>query len=594
MSVKETLCALREEMCKNGIDACIVPGADPHLSEYFSSHWATVTHLSDFTGEAGTFALTQDMAGLWTDGRFYTQAGLQLDSSLVTLFRASEPDCPKPEQYLADTLPSGSVVGINGTLFSTKTVKAMKVILEKKGIQLNSHVDYANELWQDRPAQIVTEIYDLPVEYCGKSCADKLRELRQKLLEQEADSLVVSRLDNVAWLMNIRADDVPNNPVVTAYAYVSQQEARLYTDSSRLPQQVADILAKNGVSVHPYEAIFEELSAMGESQRLLCDESECSYNLYDAAAQNDKLSLVAGTDPIPLMKALKNEVETANTFKAYLYDGCAEAEFYAWLDEELAAGHEYNEWQLAEKLHQFRAQQPGFKDESFGTIMAYKENAAMMHYGPTAEENKLVKQQGLPLNDSGGQYHCGTTDTTPTVAVGPISDEERRDFTLVLRSVIDLSCACFLEGTSGKELDILARNNLWQLGINYRCGTGHGVGYLLNVHEGPQSFRSPLVLQEGMVLTVEPGVYTEGSHGVRTENTVVVRKGQKTEYGQFYYFETFTVVPIDSRCLDLSLLDERHIQWLNQYHKHVYETVAPHVSPRAKAWLERACAPVSR
>lgn len=599
MTVNEKIALLREKMDSAGISAIVIPGADPHLSEYFSHHWSTVTYISGFTGEAGSVCVCKDMAGLWTDGRFYTQANIELAGSEVELFRASEPGTPAIPQYLSDKLPAGSTVGLNGTLFSAAAVKKMKELFASKGIELNTHINLANEIWdcdsaETRPVEEHSEIYHLDEKFSGKSSADKLAELRSALKKEGADSLIISRLDNIAWLFNIRANDVLNNPVVISYAYVSQNEAKLYTDCSRLPACVADILKSNGISVHAYEDIFSDLSSIQEELTVLCDENEANFNLYEAAANNEKLHTLNKTSPIPLMKALKNEVETKNTFHAHLLDGCAEAEFYAWLEEEMEKGTELTEWILSEKIHEFRQAQADNKGDSFTAIIGYKENAAMMHYAPTADNSKKLEKEGLLLNDSGGQYLWGTTDTTRTIALGPITDEERRDFTLVLRSVIDLTNVHWLEGTTGKELDILARNALWQLGINYRCGTGHGVGYLLNVHEGPQSFRSLVPLQEGMVLTIEPGVYTEGSHGVRTENTVVVRKGEKTEYGQFYYFETFTLVPIDTRCLDMNLLDDEHIDWLNSYHAHVLATVAPHVSPRAKEWLKRACLPIDR
>ena len=592
MTVNEKIAKVRQLMKENNISAIIIPGADPHLSEYFSHHWGTVTYISGFTGEAGTFCITDNIAGLWTDGRFYTQANIELSGSEAVLFRAAEPDCPTIPAYLADNLPSGSTVGINGTLFSAAAVKKMQENLSAKGISLNTHVDFANDIWEDRPAEEHTEIYYLDEQFSGKSAADKLCGLRKELEKESADSLLISRLDNIAWLYNIRANDVLNNPVVISYAYVSKNEAKLYTDASRLPKAVEELLNQNGISIHPYEQIFSDLSALSEQLTVLCDETEANYNLYEAAAGNPNLKTLNKTSPIPLMKALKNDVETENTYKAYLYDGCAEAEFYGWLEEEMEKGTELTEWALSEKIHEFRLQQPDSKGDSFTAIIGYKENAAMMHYAPTPDNSKKLEKEGLLLNDSGGQYLWGTTDTTRTTALGPISEEERRDFTLVLRSVIDLTNVHWLEGTTGKELDILARNNLWQLGINYRCGTGHGVGYLLNVHEGPQSFKTLIPLQEGMVLTIEPGVYTEGSHGVRTENTVVVRKGERTEYGQFYHFETFTVVPIDTNCLDMNLLNDEHIDWINSYHAHVLATVAPHVSDRAKAWLMKACMPI--
>lgn len=594
MTVNEKIALLREKMDSAGISAIIIPGADPHLSEYFSHHWGTVTYISGFTGEAGTVCVTKDVAGLWTDGRFYTQANIELAGSEAVLFRAAEPETPTIPQYLCDNLPAGSTVGLNGTLFSAAAVKKMKEQFAAKGIGLNTHIDFANEIWEERPIEEHTQIYYLDEKFSGKSAADKLAELRAALKNEGADAAIISRLDNIAWLFNIRANDVLNNPVVISYAYVSQKEAKLYTDTSRLPAAVVDILSKNGVSVHAYEDIFSDLSSISEELTVLCDETEANFNLYEAAANNANLSTLNKISPIPLMKALKNEVETENTFRAYLLDGCAEAEFYAWLEEEMEKGTELTEWDLSETIHEFRLAQEDNKGDSFTAIIGYKENAAMMHYAPTPDNSKKLEKEGLLLNDSGGQYLWGTTDTTRTIALGPITDEERRDFTLVLRSVIDLTNAHWLEGTTGKELDILSRNAFWQLGLNYRCGTGHGVGYLLNVHEGPQSFKSLVPLQEGMVLTIEPGVYTEGSHGVRTENTVVVRKGEKTEYGQFYHFDTFTVVPIDTSCLDMNLLNDEHIDWLNSYHAHVLATVAPHVSERAQEWLKRVCMPIDR
>ena len=559
MTVNEKIAAVRGKMSAAGISAIIIPGADPHLSEYFSHHWGTVTYISGFTGEAGTFCITNNVAGLWTDGRFYTQANIELAGSEAVLFRAAEPETPTIPQYLCEQLPGGSVVGLNGTLFSAAAVKKMKDEFAAKGIELNTHIDFANEIWEERPIEEHSEIFHLDVKFSGKSTADKLSELRAKLKEEGADALIISRLDNIAWLYNIRANDVLNNPVVISYAYVSQNEAKLYTDCSRLPASVADILKENGVAVADYDAVFGELSALSEKLCVLCDETEANFNLYEAAANNQNLSMLNKTSPIPLMKALKNDVETENTFRAYLLDGCAEAEFYAWLEEEMEAGTELTEWDLSEKIHEFRLAQADNLGDSFTAIIGYKENAAMMHYAPTADKSKKLEKEGLLLNDSGG-----------------------------------LSNAHWLEGTTGKELDILSRNAFWQLGLNYRCGTGHGVGYLLNVHEGPQSFKSLVPLQEGMVLTIEPGVYTEGSHGVRTENTVVVRKGEKTEYGQFYHFDTFTVVPIDTSCLDMNLLNDEHIDWINSYHAHVLATVAPHVSERAQEWLKKVCMPIDR
>lgn len=594
MTVNEKLSAVRALMKEHSIAALIIPGADPHMSEYFSEHWATVTFISGFTGEAGTLVITEEMAGLWTDGRYYIQAANELSGSEVELFRASEPETPSISDYIAEHLPQSAVIGINGKLFSAGHVKTFMEKWEQKQIGINANIDFANDIWIDRPIEEHTPVYNLGIEYAGKTAVEKLKAVREELQKLDADALVVSRLDNIAWLFNIRAADVMCNPVVIAYALVTKDSAMLFTDLKRVPIEVRAELAENIIELREYDEIFAVLKGMKGEHTLILDETEVNFSLYEACEGNEHIKTLNKTDPIPMLKACKNETEIANTYKAYLYDGIAEAEFYGWLDEEMAMGHEHTECTLSEKLHSFRAAQPGFRGDSFTAIIAYRENAAMMHYAPQPDTAKRIASAHMLLNDSGGQYLPGTTDTTRAIAMGEISDEERRDFTLVLKGVIALSTAKFKEGTSGRDLDILARYPVWQLGIDYRCGTGHGVGYLLNVHEGPQSFRGTTPLREGMVITIEPGVYTEGSHGIRTENTVVVRKDIKTEYAQFYRFDTYTVVPIDTACLDLSLMTDAEIDWLNSYHKHVFETVAPHCSERAGKWLAKKTMPVGR
>lgn len=595
MTVNEKILAIRAKMTEQGISAVIIPSADPHMSEYVSEHWKTRAYLSGFSGSAGTLLVTDTSSGLWTDGRYYVQAATELANTEITLFRAAEPDCPTFTKYLADNMKDGSTVGLNGKLFSTRAIKDMKKKYEKKGIKLNCNIDFGNEVWEDRPAEDLTEIYDLPIEYSGKSTKDKLDEIRKVLTENDADSLIISRLDSIAWLCNIRANDVKNTPVVISYAFISPKEAILFTDSARLPEKVKTILQANSVSIKAYDDIFSYIEGLSEKLTILCDEGEVSYSLFQKVEGNSNLTVKEEESPITLLKAKKNDVETENTFKAYIKDGCAEAEFYAWLFEALDAGETITEYDAVEKIGEFRASVDGNKGDSFSAILAYRENAAMMHYSPKKNGSKKLELSHLLLNDSGGQYWEGTTDTTRTVALGEITDVERHDFTLVLQGVIALSQAKFLEGTTGCMLDILSRGKLWQEGLDYRCGTGHGVGYLLNVHEGPHSFREHKTkLAEGMVITIEPGVYTEGSHGIRTENTVVVRKDIKTEYGQFYRFDTFTVVPIDTKCIDISIMSNNELEWINNYHKHVYETIAPKVSERAKKWLEKVTAPISR
>ena len=595
MTVNEKIAKIREQMAANKIDAVIIPSADPHMSEYVSDHWKTRAWISGFTGSAGTFVITANVAGLWTDGRYYVQAEKQLSGSEGVLFKMNEPETPKVYEYLANELPENATVGLNGQLFSASYIKTMQESFAKKHIQIDNNVDYANDIWEDRPAESATEVYNLPVQYAGKSAADKIKELREKLKEQDADAIMLNTLDSIAWLFNIRADDVACTPVVISYAFVSQEDAMLFTNRKRVSDNVLRVLSENGITMRNYEDVFEYAANLKKKITVVCDEKEMNYTLSRILNENENITVKAMANPVQLMKAMKNEVETKNTYEAYLQDGIAEAEFYGWLDEALEKGETITEYQASEQLHAFRAQRKNFKGDSFTAIIAYRDNAAMMHYAPKAEGSTVIERSHFLLNDSGGQYLTGTTDTTRTFAMGELTDEERRDYTLVLKSVIAMSTAVFKEGMTGYGLDILSREVLWKYGLDYRCGTGHGVGYLLGVHEGPQSLGNKDVkLQEGMVLTIEPGIYTENSHGIRTENTAVVVKGEKTEYGQFYHFETFTVVPIDATPLKTEMMSQEEIDWVNNFNRHAYETVAPHVSPRAEKWLKKVSAPIAK
>ncbi len=382
MTVNEKIAKIRSLMAQNHIAACIVPSADPHISEYVSNHWKTRAFVSGFSGSAGTFVITEKESGLWTDGRYYVQAAAELAPSEAVLFKAGEPGTPKVNDYLLENLPEGATVGFNGTLFTASAVKEMQKVFDKKSIKINTNVDYANDIWEDRPAETLTPVFYLEEKYSGRSAAEKLAQVRAKLKEEDAQALIVSKLDDIAWLYNVRANDVVGNPVVIAYAFVSQDKAILFTEGSRMPAQAAAVLEKNGVSVAPYQQVFQYVAGIQEKLTVICDEKELNYNLYQAAANNSALTVVNKEDPIPLMKACKNEVETANTYKAYLQDGCAEAEFYGWLFEALEKGETFTEWEVAEKLREFRSQQPDYQEDSFNAILAYKENAAMMHYGP--------------------------------------------------------------------------------------------------------------------------------------------------------------------------------------------------------------------
>lgn len=595
MTTNEKIAQIRELMKRDHVQAAVIPSGDPHMSEYFSEHWKTRRFVSGFTGSVGTYVITENASGLWVDGRYYVQAEKQIADSEATLFRASEPDCPTFTQYLHDTLPENSTVGFNGKLFSVKMIDDMQALFADKKIALNIHADYGNDIWTDRPEEEYTPAFYLDEKYCGRSAADKIAAVRHDLAQKGCDALLIGRLDNVNWLFNVRANDIPNSPIAISYGFVTMNEAILFTALSRVPEQMKERLAQNGVSLQEYEAIYPYLAQYSNPIKALYDENEVNFMLYNVIQSNANITAVKGVNPIPMMKAVKNEVEIANTYEAYRKDGCAEAEFYGWLFEALEKGETVTEWDCSNKLAEFRSQQKDYVSESFVAIVAYRENAAMMHYAPTAENHKVLKREHLLLNDSGGQYLQGTTDTTRTFALGETTAQERRDFTTSLKGFIALSRQRFLEGMAGCDLDAICRGQVWRDGLNYRCGTGHGVGFFLNVHEAPPNFRDrDIALQEGMFITIEPGVYTEGSHGVRTENAVVVQKDIKTEYGQFYRFDAFTLVPIDTSCIDLSLMDSEEIEWVNHFNRHVWEEISPLVSDRAKNWLEKMTQPIAQ
>ena len=595
MTVNEKIAKIREKMDAAGVDALVIPSADPHMSEYVSDHWKTRAWVSGFTGSAGSFVITKNVAGLWTDGRYYVQAERQLAGSEGVLFKMNEPTTPKIHEYLAKELPENAVVGLNGQLFSAAYIATMEKAFAAKHITIKGDADYANDIWEDRPAESATEIYHLPVKYTGKSASEKIKEVREKLTEEGADALVVSTLDSVGWLYNIRANDVTCTPVAIAYAFVSQNDAILFTNRKCVSGDLLRILSESGITIRDYEQVFEYIANIKKELRVLCDENQMNYALCQAVKGNDNLTYMTGKNPIALMKAIKNETEIKNIQEAYIQDGIAEAEFYGWLFEALEKGEEITEYSASEKLFSFRQQREHFIEDSFTAIIAYHDNAAMMHYAPKAEGSAKLERSHLLLNDSGGQYLTGTTDTTRTVALGELTEEERRDYTLVLKSVISLSTAIFKDGINGYGLDTLTRSVLWKYGLDYRCGTGHGVGYLLNVHEGPHGLGNrEIKFQDGMTVTIEPGVYTEGSHGIRTENHTVVVKDVNNEYGQFYHFETFTLVPIDTTPLKVEMMSDEEIQWINAFNKRAYDKISPLVSPRALAWLEKSCKPISR
>ena len=594
MTTNEKIARIRQLMARDQVQAVIIPSGDPHMSEYFSEHWKTRRFVSGFTGSVGTYVITENASGLWVDGRYYVQAERQIADSEAVLFRASEPDCPTFSQYLLDNLAPNSVVGLNGKLFSLSMMEQMQQLFAQKGITLNIQADYGNDIWEDRPAEEYTPAYYFDEKYCGKSAAQKLSEVRDVLAKQGCDALVVGRLDNSNWLFNVRANDIPNSPIAISYGFVSGDQAVLFTALSRVSAQAAEQLAKNGVTLREYEDIYPFLSSLQTDAHVLCDPDEVNYLLYNQMQNNSHLTLVKGVDPIPMMKAVKNETELANMQEVYLKDSAAVCKFIYWVKKNVGK-IPMTEYSAAMYLDHLRSEIDGYLDLSFPTISAYGTNAAMMHYEATEDNCAALAPEGMLLVDSGGQYLGGTTDVTRTIVLGPVSQTIKEHYTAVAKGMLQLTDAKFLYGCTGRNLDILARQPMWDQNIDYKCGTGHGVGYILNVHEGPQGIRwrftgnqKEVPIEAGMDVTNEPGVYIEGSHGIRIENVMVARNGVKNGDGQFMYFDTLTWAPIDLDAIDVSVMERKDIERLNRYHAQVREKMTPYLNEEEAAWLKEA------
>lgn len=593
-TTKERIAALRAAMEQNGLSAYLIPSSDPHMGEYVPACWQARRYFSGFTGSAGTLAVTREKSGLWTDGRYFIQAEHQLSGSGIELFRMGVKGVPTYSEFLADAVEKDGTVGFDGRMFSADGVESMKKRFDKRGIRIRS-VDLISPLWEDRPLPPATQVSLHGEEYAGLSCGEKLAEVRAGLEKRGAQGQIFSRLDCVAWLFNIRASDIEYNPVAVSYAAVFPDSAFLFLDASRLSHAVLNDLAQNGVTVRGYDEIAPFLKRAAEKRTILVDASGINYELYRIIEENPALSVLPGPDLVTELKAVKNKTELSNIRLAHIRDGCAMAGFYADLERRLADGEPVTECTVCDMLREARARQPHNRGESFGTIAAYKENAAMMHYSPSPEACKALERSGFLLIDSGGQYPEGTTDVTRTFALGPVTREESEHYTWVLKAHIALATAVFLEGTTDGNLDFVCRGQIQKHGIDYRCGTGHGVGMYGGVHEGPQSIRpkNSIVLRSGMTVTNEPGIYEEGKHGIRTENLMVVTDAFENEYGKFLKFETVTCFPIDTTPILPELLTEEETAWLDSYHAWVYKTLSPLLSGPALDWLGRNTRPLS-
>ncbi len=589
--IKYRVASLRELMNKKGISACIIPGTDPHASEYIAEYWKERVWISGFNGSAGTAVITLNKAGLWTDSRYFLQGTEQLSGTGIELIKQGLPETLEIIPWLSDELKAGDKVGVNPQMFSVNTYAAMKSELKTEGVELIS-IDLLAEVWTERPSLPLNPIFVFDTKYNGKVSKEKLTALRAELKKAKANIFVMSALDDIAWLFNVRGNDVDYNPVVIAYALVAEEKATLFIAPEKLTAETRLYLEKEGVSVADYTAINDTLKGISASKAVLIDGSKLNQSMFEAIPS---VCAIRNTmSPVFKLKSIKNEMEMAGVRRAMVKDGVALTKFFKWLEENVASG-KLTEVSVDKKLYEFRKEQENFMGESFGTIAGYGPHGAIVHYSATEESASVLKPEGIFLLDSGGQYLDGTTDITRTVALGKVTDKQKTDFTLVMKGHIALGTAVFPAGTRGTQLDILARKAMWDLGLNYGHGTGHGVGHFLNVHEGPQSIRmdeNPTVLQSGMFMSNEPGMYRTGEYGIRIENLVHIVPAMQTEFGQFLQFETVTLFPIDKNLIAIEMLNETEKNWLNAYHQKVFVNVSPSLNESEKIWLENKCSAI--
>lgn len=586
-TISERIHALRMTFTPNGLSAFIIPSTDPHLSEYVAPHWESRKWISGFTGSAGTAVVLDNKAGLWTDSRYFLQAANQLEGTDITLYKEMLPETPTIAEFLCQNLQAGEVVGIDGKLFSVNQVEQMKQELEAQAIQLHTYGDLPGEVWADRPPMPDAPAFVYDIKYAGKSGREKVATIRQELKKKGAEGLILSALDEIAWTLNLRGSDVHCNPVVVSYLLITQNNIVFFIAPEKMTQEVHTYLEEQGVSLQPYREVEGYLRKLN-IKSLLLNPAKVNYTLYSAV--NPSCKIIRGESPVALLKAIRNEVEIAGIRTAMQRDGAALVRFLKWLEEAVPSGKE-TEISIDKKLHEFRASQALYMGESFDTKAGYGAHAAIIHYSVTPESAATLHPKGFLLLDSGSQYLDGTTDITRTIALGELTEEEKTDYTLVLKGHIALSMAKFPAGTRGAQLDVLARMPIWKQGMNYLYGTGHGVGHFLSVHEGPQSIRmneNPVVLHPGMVTSNEPGVYKGGSHGIRTENLMLACKAFEGQFGDYLQFETITLCPICTKGILKELLTTEEITWLNDYHQKVYQQIASSLNEVEKAWLKEA------
>lgn len=585
---------LRRVMQEQGVDAYVVPTSDPHLSEYLPDRWQGREWLSGFTGSAGTLVVCRDAAALWTDSRYWEQAESELQGSGVPLMRAGQADTPAPTAWVAARLPKAAVVAFDGQVLSVQAGRQWQNACAEAGLTLSTGLDLLGMIWADRPGLPAGTVTAYEPPWACRSFHENIAAVRAGMQREHVQWHLISALDDIAWLFNLRGNDIPYNPVFLAHALVGHDTVRLFVDHRKLTFGARAQLAADGIIVEYYESVADALDCLPEGERLLIDPARVTVSLADAATYAEKTEAV---NPAHLLKARKNAAEIANVRRVMEEDGVALCEFFAWFES--ALDHEQiTELTIDERITAARAGRPGFVSPSFGTIAAWQANGAMPHYHATEASHAVIEGDGLLLIDSGGQYLGGTTDITRVVPVGTIAPEQKRDYTAVLKGMIALSMAVFPAGLPAHALDALARGPIWQRGADYGHGTGHGVGYFMNVHEGPQSIswrntaNPHAIMQEGMITSNEPGLYRPGRWGIRIENLVLAAKHATTEFGDFLRFETLTLCPIDTRCVDLSMLSAQEAAWLDAYHAEVWERLSPKVFGQVREWLKQRTLPL--
>ena len=593
-TVPERLAALRAAMKANGVDVYLIPVGDPHSSEYLPDHYTSLTYFSGFHGENSNFVVTMTESAVWADGRYFVQAEKEIAGTEIQLMRMGEPGVPTAEEYCGKVLPEGGTLGLCGLTANCALVNNLKKELEPKHGSIKT-LFLEDELWvEGRPARPATPAWILPKEYAGFSPAEKLEQLRGKLKEQGCTAQLVGKLDNLAWLLNLRAMDIECTPYAMAYCYVTPNRAVLFIDQARVTPEAKAELEANGVTLADYDSILDGMAAETEPQTVLAESATVNYAVYQVLENNPALTVKDAADPLLAMKGVKNEVELAHLRESHLRDAVAMVRFQIELENRLAAGEELTELTVDEILHKYRSANDKFLVESFGTIAAYGGNAAMMHYHATPEDHAVLQRKGFLLVDSGATYLDGTTDITRTYPLGELTEDERLFYTWTLQCHIDIAKAVWLDYCDCHMLDTIAREPLWRHLINYRCGTGHSVSFVGNVHEGPHALngRNTTLMRPGMIVTDEPGVYEAGEVGIRIENEIECYHKADNQYGTFLAFRPLTFVPIATSPIVPGVLDKEQVAWLNDYHRKVFEQLAPRLTEDERAWLAEKCAAI--